>query len=270
MRRSSIRFGLDWSVLAGLSMVHGSIPIAGWRRATRAPRPVRKEAPMFAVPETTTSLAPDAINLADFDFWQRDDFHGALAVLRRERPVAWHEHPDSGQGFWSLTRFDDVAAATRDWATFSSSQGIQAMADREDFEKSPRRGSMINMDPPRHTALRSIVNRGFTPRMVARAEEAVRRRARLIVDAIAPKGEAEFVSEVAAQLPVAIICDMMGIPEADRPRLLDATNRLLAGGDPEFGGTIQSLRQAGEELRDYGLWLGKSRLEHPEPDLTST
>ena len=158
---------------------------------------------MSCVPEPTTALTLDAINLADFDFWQRDDVHGALAALRRERPVAWHEHSDSGQGFWSLTRFDDVAAATRDWATFSSAQGIQAMVDREDFEKSPGRGSMINMDPPRHTQLRSIVNRGFTPRMVQRAEESVRRRARLIVDAIAPKGEVEFVSEVSAALPVA-------------------------------------------------------------------
>jgi cytochrome P450 len=90
------------------------------------------------------------------------------------------------------------------------------------------------------------------------------------VDAIAPKGEAEFVTEVADALPVAIICDMMGVPEADRPKLLDLTNRLLAGGDRDFGGTRDSLLQAGAELRDYGLWLGKQRLEHPENDLTST
>jgi len=223
----------------------------------------------MSLTEPTTTLSLDAINLASFDFWQRDDVHGALAALRRERPVAWHEHPDSGQGFWSLTRFDDVAAATRDWATFSSASGIQAMVDREDFEKSPGRGSMINMDPPRHTQLRGIVNRGFTPRMVARAEEAVRRRARQIVDAIAPRGEVEFVSEVAAQLPVAIICDMMGIPEADRPRLLDLTNRTLAGLDAEYGGTRETSREAGGEIREYGLWLARERLAHPEEDMTT-
>ena len=117
---------------------------------------------------------------------------------------------------------------------------------------------MISTDPPRHTKLRAVVNRGFTPKMVARAEEAVRRRAREIVDAIAPKGEIEFVSEVSAVLPVAIICDMMGVPEPDRPRLLDPTNRLLGGGDAEYGGTKESLRQAAEELRDYGLWLGRA------------
>lgn len=224
---------------------------------------------MGTIPIPTTTLALDEINLASFDFWLRDDVHGALAKLRHERPVAWHQHPDSGKGFWSLTRYDDVAAATRDWETFSSAYGIQVMTDPEDMERIGIR-SMISTDPPKHTKLRGVVNRGFTPKMVAKAEESVRRRAREIVDAIAPKGEIEFVSEVSAVLPVAIICDMMGVPEADQPHLLDLTNRLLGGGDAEYGGTKDSLRKAGEELRDYGLWLGKSRLAHPENDLTTT
>ena len=132
------------------------------------------------------------------------------------------------------------------------------------------RRSMISTDPPKHTKLRGVVNRGFTPKMIAKAESSVRERARKIVDSIAPKGEAEFVTEVADALPVAIICDMMGVPEGDRGKLLDLTNRLLAGGDREFGGTRESLLQAAAELREYGLWLGKKRLEHPENDLTTT
>jgi len=68
---------------------------------------------MSLVPTPTTRLALDEINPASFDFWLRDDVHGAFAKLRHERPVAWHQHPDSGRGFWSLTRYDDVAAATR-------------------------------------------------------------------------------------------------------------------------------------------------------------
>ena len=225
---------------------------------------------MSIVPTPTTTLALDEINPASFDFWLRDDVEGALAKLRHERPVAWHQHPDSGKGFWSITRFDDVAAATRDWETFSSAYGIQAMLDPDDarFVDAPR--SMIATDPPRHTKLRSVVNRGFTPRMIAKAEASVRERARRIVDAIAPKGEAEFVTEVADALPVAIICDMMGVPEGDRAKLLDLTNRVLAGGDEDFGGTRESLLQASAELREYGLWLGKKRLERPEDDLTTT
>ncbi len=224
---------------------------------------------MGLVPTPTTTLTLDEINPASFDFWLRDDVHGALARLRHERPVAWHQHPDCGRGFWSLTRYDDIAVATRDWETFSSAYGIQAIFEAEDVERFGIR-SMITTDPPRHTRLRSVVNRGFTPKMVARAEESVRRRAREIVDAIASKGEIEFVSEVAAVLPVAIICDMVGVPEADRPRLLDLTNRLLGGGDAEYGGTKESFRRPAEEMRDYGLWLGRQRLEHPENDLTTT
>ena len=224
---------------------------------------------MSTVPTPTTTLALDEINLASMDFWLRDDVEGALAKLRHERPIAWHQHPDSGKGFWSIMRFDDVAAATRDWETFSSAYGIQAMMDPEDMSYMAATRSMISTDPPRHTKLRSVVNRGFTPKMIAKAEGAVRERARRIVDAIAPKGQAEFVTEVADALPVAIICDMMGVPEGDRPRLLDLTNRLLAGGDKEFGGTRESLMQAAAELRDYGLWLGKQRLAHPENDLAT-
>src|SRR5205809_17508 len=162
---------------------------------------------MSLVPTPTTTLALDEINPASFDFWMREDVHGALARLRRERPVAWHQHPDSGTGFWSLTRFDDVAAATRDWETFSSASGIQVITDPEDTARIGIR-SMISTDPPKHTKLRGIVNRGFTPRMVAKAEDSVRRRAREIVDTIAPKGKVEFVSEVSSALPVASICDM--------------------------------------------------------------
>jgi len=225
---------------------------------------------MRTVPIPTTALTLDEINPASFDFWLRDDVEGALAKLRHERPVAWHQHPDSGKGFWSITRFDDVAAATRDWETFSSAYGIQAMTDPEDMQYMGAIRSMISTDPPKHTKLRSVVNRGFTPKMIAKAEAAVRERARRIVDAIAPKGEAEFVTEVADALPVAIICDMMGVPEGDRAKLLDLTNRLLAGGDRDFGGTRESLLQAAGELREYGLSLGKKRLAHPENDLTTT
>src|SRR3989441_8995183 len=224
---------------------------------------------MSDIPAPLTTLALDEINPASSDFWVRDDIPGAMARLRHERPIAWHQHPDSGRGFWSLTRFDDVAAASRDWETFSSAYGIQVMTDPEDTARIGIR-SMISTDPPKHTKLRAIVNRGFTPRMVAKAEDSVRRRAREIVDAVAPRGEIEFVSEVSSALPVGSICDMVGVPEADRPKLLDLTNRLLAGGDPEYGGTKESLVQAGHELRDYGLWLGKSRLEHPQEDIATT
>src|SRR5262245_44612654 len=99
-----------------------------------SPSTVTRRSPMSTVPTPTTALTLDEINLARFTFWPRADVEGALAKLRRARPIACHQHPDSGKGFWSITRFDDVMAATRDWETFSSSYGIQAMMDPEDMQ----------------------------------------------------------------------------------------------------------------------------------------
>jgi cytochrome P450 len=105
--------------------------------------------------------------------------------------------------------------------------------------------------------------------VIAKAEESVRVRARAIVDSIASKGTIEFVSEVAAVLPLAIICDMMGVPESDRANLFDLTNRYFAGGDPEYGGTRDTFLEARRELLAYGLWLGRQRLNEPQDDMTS-
>ena len=85
-------------------------------------------------------------------------------------------------------------------------------------------GSMINMDAPKHTKLRLIVNRGFTPRQVARIDDSVREQAKEIVDRVAPLGECDFVSEIAAALPLQIICDMMGIPREDIKQIFELTN----------------------------------------------
>src|SRR5262249_37578800 len=115
--------------------------------------PVTRSLPMSTVSTPTTALTLDEINPASFDFWLREDVEGALAKLRKERPVAWHQHPDSGKGFWSITRFDDVAAATRDWETFSSAYGIQVMTDPDDMPYMTAIRSMISTDPPKHTKL---------------------------------------------------------------------------------------------------------------------
>src|SRR5262249_45713051 len=123
---------------------------------------------MSTVPTPTTALTLDEINPASFDFWLRDDVEGALAKLRHERPVACRQRHVSGQGFWSMPRFDYTAAATRDWETFSSAHGIQVMTDPEDMPYMTAIRSMISTDPPKHTKLRSVVNRGFTPKMIAR------------------------------------------------------------------------------------------------------
>lgn len=224
----------------------------------------------MTTPQTTLSV--DEINLSDPAFWVRDDRDGAFAKLRTERPVSWHEEMEypglpKGPGFWAVTRYADVWTVSRNPQLFMSGKG-SSIGDLP-IELAEFFGSMINMDAPRHTKLRLIVNRGFTPRMVANVEGAVREKARKIVDAVAEKGECDFVGEIAAALPLEIICDMMGIPPTDYRRILELTNTILGIGDPEYAMTIEELMAAGMELSQYAQELGRQRIAKPTNDITS-
>jgi cytochrome P450 len=128
---------------------------------------------------------------------------------------------------------------------------------------------MINMDAPKHTKMRLIVNRGFTPRQVAKIEENVRTQAREIVDRVASLGECDFVSEIAAALPLQIICDMLGIPRSETQRIFELTNMILGVGDPEYVQSLEELMAAGMELFQYGLDLAQDRLDNPRDDITT-
>ena len=227
---------------------------------------------MTATP--TTDLSVDAIDFGDMSLWERDDWPGMFASLRHNRPVSWHTEPEipgltlgPGAGFWSLVRYDDVVHASRHPDVFISGQGTNI----PDFppEVYEFLGSMINMDPPRHTQFRLIVNRGFTPRRVAAIEQSVHDRARSIVEAVAAKGSCDFVTEIAAPLPLQIICDMMGIPESDFRWIFDQTNIVLGASDPEYGGEITAAFLAAQELWRYAQELRSARLANPGDDITT-
>jgi cytochrome P450 len=227
------------------------------------------------IPPPNSALAVDDIRLGDVAFWTLPEAEreGAFATLRRERPVSWHEEFEypglpKGPGFWSVTRWEDVWTVSRSPDLFISGQGSN-IGDLP-IELLEFFGSMINMDAPRHTKLRLLVNKGFTPRTVARVEQMVRERARRIVDAVAPRGECDFVTEIAAALPLEIICEMMGIPSSDYRRIFELTNTILGVGDPEYASTIEELMAAGMELFQYAQNLGRERLERPGDDITST
>lgn len=228
---------------------------------------------MVATP--TTDLSADDIDFGDVSLWDRDDWPAMFALLREQRPVSWHTEPEipgmsvaAGPGFWSLVRYDDIVHASRHPDVFVSGQGTNI----PDFppEVYEFLGSMINMDPPRHTRFRLIVNRGFTPRQVGAIEASVHERARSIVDAVADRGHCDFVSEIAAALPLQIICDMMGIPESDYQWIFDRTNVVLGASDPEYGGEITAAFTAAYDLWQYAQKLRAERLESPRDDITTT
>jgi methyl-branched lipid omega-hydroxylase len=229
----------------------------------------------MTVPIPTTDLSLDEIHLGEIDPWIRPDREGIFAKLRAEAPITFHAEPvpppdipyPQGPGFWALTRHADVMQVSRDPDTFHSAPSIN-IGDIPP-EIAEWLGSMINMDAPKHTKLRLIVNRGFTPRRVAQIEESVRTMAREIVDRVAPLGECDFVSEIAATLPLQIICDMLGIPREENRRIFELTNIILGVGDPEYASSLEELMAAGMELFQYGLTVAEDRLREPRDDITT-
>ncbi len=222
------------------------------------------------------ALTVDDIQLGTTEFWARplDERDRAFAALRDRCPVAFHPELDTlagtpqGPGFWSVTRYEDLRAVSRQPHIFSSASGITLSNDipeARDFF-----GSMIVLDDPRHAKLRLLVQRAFTPKTVAAIEESVRVRARELVAAAADKGECDFVESFAAPLPLQIICDMLGVPAADERDVFDWTNVILGAGDPDFGGSYDALFAAAMAMYGYAQQLGQDRLDHPRDDLVST
>lgn len=219
------------------------------------------------------------IDLSDPEFWVRDRAYreAAFKTLRDESPFQFFNERvienspfPPGPGYRAVTRHDDIWHISRNPQLFCSGRGSN-IGDLPQ-EMNEFFGSMINMDDPKHFRLRNIVSRGFTPKEVTRIEEQVRERAdRLVTELIErfPSGECDFVEEVAAALPLAIICDMMGIPEEDHKKIFHWTNVILGVGDPEFVGTYEDLMNVALEMFTYAQSLGESRVANPQEDVTS-
>ncbi|MBN3454646.1 cytochrome P450 [Mycobacterium sp. DSM 3803] len=226
--------------------------------------------------------APPEVPLADvdlgWDFWALDDDYrdGAFATLRREAPISYHpafyqEGFSDSAGHWAVTRYDDVFYASRHPDIFSSASGI-TIGDQTP-ELAEYFGSMIAMDDPRHTRLRNIVRSAFTPRVVALIEDSVRDRARrLVADMVArhPDGQAELVTELAGPLPLQIICDMMGIPEADHQRIFHWTNVILGFGDPDLTTDFDEFFHVAMDIGAYATAMADDRRSSPTEDLTTS
>lgn len=219
------------------------------------------------------------IDLSDPEFWTRprDWRFAAFKTLRDESPFQYfaerqvEESPiPAGPGYRALTRHDDIWHVSRNPQLFCSGQGSN-IGDLP-VEINEFFGSMIAMDDPKHFRLRSIVSKGFTPKEITALEESVRVRSRAVIDRMFerfPERECDFVREVAALMPLQIICDMMGIPESDEEMIFNWTNTILGVGDPEYVGTFEDLVRVGSEIYAYALALGEDRLKKPRNDIAS-
>jgi cholest-4-en-3-one 26-monooxygenase len=210
----------------------------------------------------------DDVDLVDPDAYAAGVPHEAFALLRREAPV--HLHPQPGAApFWAITRHRDVVAASRDWATFSSERRGALLGEPPEDALATQRLMMLNMDPPRHTKLRALVNKGFTPRTIAVLEEAVRRVCAEVIGAGAERGECDFVTEIAAELPLQVIAELLGIPQADRHQLFEWSNTLVGGDDPEWRGTPEDAQAAAMSMYAYANEMALERRASPRGDLVS-
>ncbi len=195
--------------------------------------------------------------------------HETFRRLRAEAPVSWHEEALGGTGFWAITRYADVMSVSRDHRTFSSGRGAVFMFDPPPEDLANMQLMMVNMDPPRHTKLRSLVNKGFTPVRMAKIEQHVRDICRNIVDAVAGRGECDFVKDIAAELPLQVIAEMMGIPLEERQMVFDWSNRLIGMDDPEFQTSLDDGKMAASEMYLYANRLAEERRDNPRDDLVS-
>ncbi|MFM8303860.1 MAG: cytochrome P450 [Actinomycetota bacterium] len=215
-------------------------------------------------------MSLDDIDLTDPDAYVPGVPHEWFARLRAEAPVHWHPDPAStGGGFWAVTSYEHCTTVNRDWQTFSSMKGAVYLWDLPEAELEQQQMLMLNMDPPLHTRYRLLVNKGFTPRMVNALEQQMRERTREILDRVGERGECDFVVDVAAELPLQVIADLMGVPQEDRHKIFDWSNRMIGGEDPEYGLTEEDRAMASMELYAYSSELAASRKIDPHDDLIS-
>jgi methyl-branched lipid omega-hydroxylase len=230
-------------------------------------------------------LAADQIDLSDLAFWARplEEREAAFETLRRERPIAHFDDPEppssssvplppDGSGYYAVTRHAEIVEASHRPELFCSGRGATSIFDMP-AEFLEFFGSMINLDDPRHTRLRRIVSTAFTPRMITQVEDDVQRTASLIVDELIDRGECDFVTDVAARLPLKIICDMMGVPEKEHDFVFHHSNVILGAFDPEYvpegNDVVMAMLNSGQELTRLMDDLARHRSERPADDLTS-
>ena len=211
----------------------------------------------------------DDIRLADPDLYTHGVPYELFDRLRREDPVHWTQDAKYGVPFWAVTRYHDVVHVSRHPELFSSAERSAMFYEISEEELAQQRLMMLNMDPPQHTRLRSLVNKGFTPRMVARLEDRIRLYANEIVDRAVEMGSGDFVRWISAELPLEVIAELMGAPSEDRNHIFELSNRLIGIDDPDLIHAPEESMQAAIEMWAYGDKIGAEKRKNPADDIAT-
>jgi cytochrome P450 len=218
-------------------------------------------------------------SVAEIDFTDLDNFasgfpHSLFEVHRREAPVYWHEpseHTPDGEGFWSVATYAETLAVFRDRETYSSVTGGSRPFGGTLLQDLSIAGQVLNMmDDPRHSQIRRLVSSGLTPRMITRVEDDLRARTRRLLDSVEAGVPFDFVVEVAAELPMQMICILLGVPESERHWLFHAIEpQFDFGGSRKASVGQMSAEDAGSRMYSYGQELIASKRESPTDDMLS-
>jgi cytochrome P450 len=217
--------------------------------------------------------------LSQIDFTDLDNFasgfpHELFAAHRREAPVYWHEPTDNtpdGEGFWSVATYAETLAVLKDPITFSSVTGGERPFGGTLLQDLAIAGQVLNMmDDPRHSQIRRLVSSGLTPRMIGLVEDDLRARARRLLDALVPGEPFDFLVDIAAELPMQMICILLGVPDSERHWLFEAIEpQFDFGGSRKASLSQLSVEEAGSRMYTYGQELIAAKRAAPTDDMLS-
>lgn len=221
---------------------------------------------------------PDGFDFTDPDLLHRRVPLPEFAELRRVEPVCWVPQPAGlagfqDEGYWAVTRHSDVKYVSTHPELFSSYLNTAIIRFNEHIARDSidaQRFILLNMDPPEHTRVRQIVQRGFTPRAIRALEERLRARAHAIVaSARARTGPFDFVTQVACELPLQAIAELIGVPQEDREKIFDWSNKMIAYDDPEYAITEQVGAESATEIIAYAMNMAADRKQCPAHDIVT-
>jgi cytochrome P450 len=214
------------------------------------------------------------IDLVDQDAYVRGGVpHEQFGWLREHEPVYWH-HGDQERdwpGFWAVTLHEDIVHVSRHPELYSSYRRLCLFDEPPSDDLSAQRMMMLNQDPPEHTRKRSLVNKGFTPRTIGRLKEHIREVCDGLLDQVVARrqGTADFVTDIAAQLPLYVICELIGAPPEDRDKIFTWSNMLIGYDDPDFRRSADEGVNAARQLYAYANELAARRREDPRDDIVT-
>ena len=215
------------------------------------------------------------IDLTDLDNFASGFPHDIFEVHRREAPVWWHEptaHTPDGEGFWSVATYAETLEVLRRPDVYSSEKGGDRPYGGTLIQDLPTAGIMLNMmDDPRHARIRRLVTTGLTPRMVRRLEDDLRRRTVDLLEEAAERGHVDFLPDVAAELPMQMICILLGVPESERHWLAEAVDQTfdIKPGREVWSAGSSEEAEARRRMLQYGVALVAAKRARPTDDMLS-